>query len=106
MKLTELNPRWLGSGGDSVTDMEGNPVPFRAKVAITFDCPCGSSDCIRACIGFSNPPDGQGPSISSGESTWVIWGDSFENMTLAPSIQRVGDCGWHGWIKAGNVVEA
>ena len=106
MKLTELNPRWLGCGGEGITDMEGNPVQFREKVAITFDCPCGDSDCMRACISFTNPPDGKGPSRSREESTWAMAGNSFENLTLAPSIQRVGECGWHGWIKEGNVTEA
>ena len=106
MKLTELNPRWVCSGGEDITDMEGNPVPLRLKVAVSFDCPCGDSHCLRACIGFTNPPDGKGPNQGSGEHTWEMTGKSFEDLTLEPSIERVGECGWHGWIKEGNVTEA
>ena len=103
MKLTGLNPRWVRSGGEGVTDMAGNPVPLRERVALSFDCPCGNSDCLRACIGFTNPPDGKGPCKSRGENTWEMLGDSFENLTLSPSIQRVGECGWHGFITDGEV---
>ena len=103
MRLTDLNPRWVCSGGEGVTDTGGNPVPLRPMIAISFDCPCGDADCIRACIGFTNPPDGKGPCKSSGEHTWEMSGDSFADLTLTPSIQRVGECGWHGHVTAGEI---
>lgn len=41
MKLVDLNPSWVGAGGEGVSDKEGSPVPKRHGIGITFDCPCG-----------------------------------------------------------------
>ena len=104
MRLTDLNPRWVGTGGEGVTDLAGNPVPFRKKVAITFDCPCGGTCGQRPCLSIRNPSDGLGP--LQGTSWELTAGYSFETMTLVPSIQRVGRCAWHGYITAGNLIDA
>ena len=110
MRLVDLNPQWLSSGGAGVSDQEGNPVPRRDKVAIKFDCPCGSDECKkpwkRVCLTLSNPPDGGPPVSSKMEHSWEMSGDSFENLTLKPSIQRVGGCEWHGWVTKGEVITA
>lgn len=103
MKFTELNPQWVGTGGEGITDKDGNPVPYREKVAIIFKCPCGSEKCGDCCISVANPPDGKGPMDRS--ALWKMTGDSFENLTLTPSIQRLGNtCHWHGFITNGEVV--
>lgn len=97
MKLADLNPRWVGAGGEGVTETAtGQPVPRREGVAISFDCPCGCAQRVGIHI---NPPLDGGPPIS--DHHWQRTGDTFENLTLRPSIQRVGGCAWHGFITNG-----
>lgn len=100
MKLIDKNPRWLDNGGEGVTDADNNPVPVRERIGITFDCPCGCDQPIA--ITFSNPDDGKGP-IYLGHPAWERSGDTFESLTLTPSILRVGGCEWHGWITNGEI---
>lgn len=97
MKLTDLNPKWVGHGGDGTVNPDGSEPPRRERVAISFDCPCGK--CGRVAIMFSNPIDGLGPLQ---DHAWHREGDSFENLTLSPSILR-HPCGWHGFIEQGKV---
>lgn len=110
MKLTELNPSFVGSGGEGVSDSEGKPVPERHGVGISFDCPCG---CKLPCfVCFENPLDG-GLSVNGDRHTWKREGDNFEVLTLTPSILRVKwkdntgkehGCGWHGFITNGKII--
>jgi len=114
MRLVDLNPEWVGSGGPGVTNSsDGSPVPRRERVAIDMDCPCGSSSCERLLIAFLNPEDGQ-PSIYHPRG-WHREGDTFETLTLSPSIQRIVlkrqdgtpvNCAWHGFIQNGEIVNA
>ena len=95
MNLTELNPRWVGAGGKGVTK-DGEPVKKRHGVGMSFECPCGCGD--RVYLDFANPVDG-GPSVQGDKGhQWERRGDEFQTMKLLPSIQRVGDCEWHGYI--------
>ncbi len=107
MKLTDLNPRWVGAGGPGVSDADGNPVPKRHGVGISFDCPCGAEvpKCPRVYIDFSNPLDG-GSSHGVAPNRWQRGGDDFATLTITPSIQRVGGCEWHGFITHGELVQA
>ena len=102
MMLIDLNPVWVGAGGEGITDKDGNPVPTRRGVGITFDCPCG--DCgVRAYVQFANPLDG-GPIRTTKYAQWDRVGDTFETLTLSPSIHRAkrwGGCGWHGYLRSG-----
>lgn len=105
MKLTELDPSFVGMGGDGVTDREGRPVPRREGVALAFDCPLGASCSLstptykhRHVVNFANPLDG-GPPVHP--TVWHRTGDTFETLSLTPSIlsrQGPGGCGWHGFI--------
>jgi hypothetical protein len=100
MKFVDLNPSWVGAGGEGISDRDGNPVPERHGVAVTFDCPCGCD--LRAAISFTVALDGK-PWRADG---WTRTGDTFETLTLNPSIQRFDGCRWHGFIRNGQVVEA
>ena len=104
MKLIDLDPRWVNAGGPGVTK-DGKPVPIRIGVGISFDCPCGCE--IRVYVDFSNPIDGLGPASRQAEShSWNRTGNTFETLTLTPSILRSrdkGGCGWHGFVTAGEV---
>lgn len=79
MKLTDLNPKIVGD-------------------ALELDCPCG---CGRFWVVF----DTADPDEAGTNHTWTREGDSFETMTLSPSIHRVRGCPkqWHGWIRNGEV---
>ena len=115
MRLTDLEPRWVGAGGDGIyrrgPSGELVPVPERHGVAITFRCPCGTHrrdddyDTDRVTIEFNNPLDG-GPPMADPGARWDRTGETFETLTLRPSLQRIGGCGWHGFITAGEVVNA
>lgn len=105
MKLTELDPWFFGAGGHGIMNKDGTPVPERKGVGLGFKCPCG---CESMCaVHFANPLDG-GP--ATGVPQWRRTGETFENITLEPSIQRVKvngqGCGWHGWIRNGEIVNA
>ena len=108
MKLTDLNPSWVGTGGEGVfrTNEKGElePAHERHGVAISFDCPCGRRDydnghTPKICVNISPPLDG-GVAF---EHAWERTGDTFETLTLRPSIQRVGGCAWHGFVTNGEV---
>lgn len=104
MRLAELEPRWVGAGGDGVT-LNGQPVPERRGVAVSFLCPCGRRDydnghTPRVAVHMSPPLDGGAPDTGH---TWVRTGDTFETLALRPSIQRVGGCAWHGFVTNGVV---
>jgi len=128
MQLTELHPEFLGAGGHGVsqpsdracpvcqgagcddchsTGKEYEPAPRREGVGLLFDCPCGcESQCF---VGFANPLDGGPPHDPRAGAQWQRTGDTFETLTLTPSILRSkekGGCGWHGFITNGGIVTA
>jgi len=142
MKLLELDPRFVGAGGEGVYTQgppcaqcfpnadgtaaaceacEGRgytllPAPARTGVGVSFLCPCatctakrtGNSDedwYLRVFVGFSNPLDG-GPAYDPRPGAqWARTGDTFETLTLRPSILRTPPfgCGWHGFVTNGEV---
>ena len=108
MRLTDLHPEFIAAGGEGVT-REGQPVPKREGIGLIFECPCGGGDLCY--VAFSNPLDG-GPPYEPGRATWQRTGDTFETLTLRPSILRVKwrdtkghehGCGWHGFVTNGEV---
>jgi len=97
MKLTELNPRWAGLPGPIID-------------GVTFDCPhCRKQ---RLGINFSPPIDPNGLWDKIAKPTYAgvnVWsrtgGDSFETLTLTPSINTQIDVAghFHGFITNGEV---
>lgn len=118
MKLVELHPAWVGAGGEGVSNKDGNPVPERHGVGVSFDCPCatctaqrtGNEDhdfYLRVFVGFSNPLDGGPPHDPRPGAQWQRTGNTFETLSLTPSILRGkerGGCGWHGFVTNGETV--
>lgn len=101
MKLIDLNPSWVGAGGEGVSDAAGNPVPRREKVGVSLNCPCGCEH--ELFVPFANPEDGLGP-IYPGRG-WQRTGDTLETLTLVPSIQReLPKRCWHGFITNGEII--
>jgi hypothetical protein len=134
MKLTDLRPEFIGAGGEGVyrqTDRlcprcngdnagsceachgsgrEYEPAPRREGVGVIFDCPCGADGEHHRCyVPFANPLDGGPPNDPKGWNSsggWQREGDTFDTLTLRPSIRRNpahGGCGWHGFITKGEV---
>lgn len=102
MRLVDLSPNWVGAGGEGISDAQGNPVPERHGVGITFCCPGCSDEAHKWCfVPFSNPLDG-GPQHEL--QGWQRTGDTFETLTLTPSIQRLEGCKWHGFITNGEII--
>lgn len=94
MKLTDLNPRWVGYPGP-VYD------------GVSFDCPhCRTQ---RLAIKFSPPidPNGWWPKMTqptyAGVNLWKRTGDTFDTLSLTPSVDASFDSHWHGFIINGQV---
>ncbi len=77
VKLVDLDPQWVGTGG------------------ISMNCPCGCGRPLY--VSFKNALDGS-PAYERG---WKREGTTFETLTLHPSIRRMDGCKWHGYITAG-----
>lgn len=107
MRLTELHPRFLGAGGEGISNTDGSPAPKRTGVGLRFDCPCGCKGFIY--VDFDKPLDGGPPLRENERHRWTRTGDTFETLTLTPSIlchnAGSGDpCkGWHGFVTNGEV---
>lgn len=96
--LTDLDPRWVEHDG-------------RDGLGVSFRCPGCSID-HRIAVFFANPLD-DGDQLP-GMLGWQRIGDTFETLTLTPSI-RIYDHGspdaapvagrehWHGFITKGMV---
>ena len=99
MKLTDLNPRWISSRWE---DAQPN-----VKFGITFECPhCRKQ---RLAI-FFKPEIGTinslalwaVPTPSSG-NYWTRSGETFETISLMPSVDASVMGHWHGFITNGEV---
>jgi hypothetical protein len=112
MKLTDLNPHWVGAGGEGITNKDGTPAEERFGVGISLDCPCGKCESAnRLYVPFRNPLDGKPYPHNDGHALWDRTGDTFETLSTTPSIQRRKDvwgygCDWHGYITNGEIVMA
>jgi len=91
MRLTDLDPNWF-------TTTEG-----RHGMGITFLCPCCQTQHLG--VWFANPIDGLPPATPEclPAPRWVRTGDTFETMTLSPSIDVSGVGHWHGHIINGEI---
>ncbi len=90
MKLTELDPVWITEDG-------------RERMGLTFLCPCcvGTERERRLFAMFRNPVDG-GPGEEDHPS-WQREGDTFETLTLSPSIDASSSGHWHGFVRNGEL---
>lgn len=101
MRLLELDPHWMKGYFDG---------PERHGMGITFDCPhCPAGKRTRLGVAFVNPVDGGAPMPldPTGKNGWrFLWrrtGDTFETLTLTPSIDASAQGHWHGFISNGDV---
>jgi hypothetical protein len=97
MKLSALNPRWVGLA---------RSFDKTIRMGLSFDCPhCGAQ---RLTAHFRQPIDPHGLLAKTdwqpGHGTVPQWdrtGDTFESLTLSPSLDFAGH--WHGHIINGEV---
>lgn len=95
MLLTELNPRWINYNG--------------SKLGITFDCP--HCKAVRLGVAFHHLGNEQMDdscilATSPNEKIWTETNpapDTFDNITLTPSIDCSAAGHWHGFITNGIV---
>jgi hypothetical protein len=91
VKLTDLDPGWW-------TAEEG-----RTGMGLTFLCP----HCRTQYLGvwFANPIDGGPPAAPelSPKPRWTRTGNTFENLTLSPSVDASQSGHWHGFIRDGEI---
>lgn len=92
MRLVDLNPRWWAAAG-------------RHGQGIRFDCPC----CVAAgrppvlvLVAFANPLDGGAP-CAERSPHWSRQGETFDDLTISPSIDGSSTGHWHGWVTAGEI---
>jgi len=79
-RLVDCNPRW--AHGRYYGQEEG---PVRG---VHFDCPEGHAECSHI-IPFTPALDGtEAASWQSNGANWQRTGDTFETLTLSPSIRR------------------
>jgi hypothetical protein len=113
VKLADLHPRWFAEAG-------------RHGQGLTFDCPCcvGKPNAARLACAVHPPLDGGAPiSLLLGDSPlyWALWGpergadivppgihwqrtgETFETLTLMPSVDASRAGHWHGFITNGQV---
>lgn len=91
MKLTELEPSWI-------TTSDG-----RRGMGVVFLCPCCRDTSL--CAWFANPLDG-GPPAGPEHGPAPRWrrsGDTFETLTVTPSIDASAAGHWHGFVTNGEV---
>jgi hypothetical protein len=107
MRLTDLAPRWWG------TDSRVLGVSFR----------CPHCQLVRLGIAFANPADGGEPSAIVTQAgmpqairdllhetvefdvppghLWTRTGETFDNLTLTPSVDASASGHWHGSVTNG-----
>lgn len=90
MRLSELEPRWW-SDGES-----------RHGMGISFLCPHCRTEMLS--VAFANPIDGGAPYELPTAKLWQRTGDTFDTLTLSPSVDASHYGHWHGHVTNGATV--
>jgi hypothetical protein len=100
MKLTDLNPRWIGVHGWSSDSV--------FHIGVTFDSPLRSGQRLAAL--FTPPIDPAGLTAKHEwgvpfpeQKHWQRSGDTFATLTLSPSLDFSASGEWHGHIINGEI---
>jgi hypothetical protein len=101
MKLTDLKPRWIGlSNWESEDDFYigvsfQSPMKTGQRLAVLFDPPIDPAGLAEKYGWGKMFPDAK---------HWQRTGDTFENLTLSPSLDFSARGEWHGLITNGEAV--
>lgn len=109
MRLVDLDPRWA-SDADIVVGGVSRHFDGRHGMAVSFECPhcvqrertTGDKRVQRLAVWFANPIDGL-PPTDDATHLWQRTGDTFDTLTLSPSIDASSDGHWHGHIEDGAI---
>lgn len=109
MKLIDLDPRWA-CDADIVISGVNRYFDGRVGMAVSFECPhcvqrersTGDRRVQRLAVWFANPIDGL-PPTDDAKILWQRSGDTFETLTLSPSIDASKEGHWHGFIRNGSI---
>ena len=107
MRLSELNPEFVDAGGPGVLGADGAVLPRRTGVMLAFDCPvCGPEKGAKhgGIMCYLSPAIDGTPYVGEGPK-WTRTGDTFDTLTLSPSILN-RTCGAHFYIRNGEIVQA
>lgn len=101
MRLKDLSPRWLAYGGN-------------ARAGLAFLCPCCRAtwlSCGFVAMKISDQSIAVEDAMDDGDAlpivpfrqgfAWKRAGDTFETMTVTPSIDASASGHWHGFITNG-----
>jgi hypothetical protein len=98
MRLIDLNPRWS----------QPHAMRFASPpiyLGVSFDCPCCRSQ--RLSVAFRQPIDPEkmlaATSWEPHALSWDRQGETFEALTLLPSIDFSSSGHWHGHIINGQI---
>jgi hypothetical protein len=98
MRLVDLEPHWAMDADILVGDAILHDAD-RHGMGVTFLCP--HCRVTRLGVFFRNPIDGKG--ASDAPRLWQRTGDTFEALSLSPSIDASAHGHWHGFIQNGEV---
>lgn len=99
--LTEADPCFYDWSPDRALNPHLADKPDRKGLGLMFMCPI-HEDCWVG-IPFKNAIDGGGPHEPE-RASWQRTGETFDVLTLSPSIRVLGGadgCEWHGFIRNG-----
>lgn len=80
-------------------------------MGVTFDCPCPRCQALAPnarknwYVPFANPIDGGEP-LDRTKNLWQRTGETFETLTLSPSVDVSKYGCWHGHIQNGEITNA
>jgi len=114
MRLIDLEPRWVVAhrwdDADGTMQFQWAEAPLRRHgMGLSFLCPVHRDH--RLAVMFANPLDGQPPDAEA-QYLWKRDGDTFESITLGPSVDASGNTSsngeiqtpcWHGFIRNGMI---
>lgn len=107
MKLLDLEPQFLRLEYWGDRKVYRKVETLQEATGIRFLCP--------HCFKKNNGPAGTHSIICwspqvvedlNGPGRWAMEGLGALDLTLSPSIHLQGGCGWHGWIRNGEIVTA
>lgn len=98
-RLVDADPAFYDYTPDRA--LNPNAGPDRKGLGVIFMCPIHEECWVS--VPFKVALDGGAP-VDPARVAWDRAGDTFEGLTLSPSIRILGGpngCEWHGFIKAG-----
>jgi hypothetical protein len=102
VKLHDLEAEFVArlterSWGDVATLQEAGGIKFLCPKC--FDANGGPIGTHLIIVWFEGKPVPEG--TYKADPRWGVTGTSLHDLTLSPSINVIGGCGWHGWVKNG-----